>query len=134
MKRPILLMLLGIGVALLVIGVVFVVPWSGQMFNEMETIGELHHQLMRDLEASAREPLTVEEEKLLAQLLEIAAGTDIPENPNDLEKILSSEPYLTYLKVLEGESYEDFSAYIAAMPTPSIRNAARAYRSDIWSG
>ncbi len=94
MKRPIFLTLIGIGVALLVVGVVFVVPWSGQVFNEMETITELHHQLIRALEASAHEPLTAEQEKLLAQLLEIAAGTDISENPNDLERVLSSEPYL----------------------------------------
>lgn len=126
MKRPVFLTLIGIGVALLVVGIVFVVPWSGQVFNEMETITELHHQLIRDLEASAHEPLTAEQEKLLAQLLEIAAGTDISENPNDLERVLSSEPYLTSLKAVGGESYEDFSAYIAAMPTPSIRTAARA--------
>ncbi|RKU34757.1 hypothetical protein C6496_19140 [Candidatus Poribacteria bacterium] len=126
MKKPVFLILIGIGVALLVVGVVFVVPWGGKIVNEMETTGELHHQLIRDLEASAREPLTAEQEKLLAQLLEIAEGTDISENPNDLERVLSSEPYLTYLKVLEGEHYEDFSAYIAAMPTPSMRTAARS--------
>lgn len=58
MKKPVFLILIGIGVALLVVGIVFVVPWGGQVFNEMETITELHHQLIRDLEASAREPLT----------------------------------------------------------------------------
>ncbi|MDE0553750.1 MAG: hypothetical protein OXI24_06025 [Candidatus Poribacteria bacterium] len=126
MKKPVFLILIGTGIALLMVGVVFVVPWSGQMFNEMETITERHHQLMRALKASAHEPLTATQENLLAQLLEIAAGMDIRENPNDLEKILSSEPYLTYLKAVEGERYEDFSAYIAAMPTPSIRTAARA--------
>ena len=126
MKKPVFLILIGIGVALLVVGVVFVVPWSGEIFNEMETITELHHHHIRALKASAREPLTLAQEKLLAQLLEIAAGTDIRENPNDLERVLSSEPYLTYLKAVEGESYEDFSAYIAAMPTTSISTAARS--------
>lgn len=126
MKRPVFLILIGIGVALLVVGVVFVVPWFGKMFNEMEDIIAEHHQHIHALEASAREPLTAVQENLLAQLLEVAAGTDIPESPNDLEGVLSSEPYLAHLKMLDGAAYADFPAYIAAMPTASMRTVARS--------
>ena len=40
MKKPVFLILIGIGVLLLVGGVVFVVPWFGKMLDEMEQIAE----------------------------------------------------------------------------------------------
>ena len=73
---------------------------------------------------SAREPLTDEQENLLSQLLEIVAETDASQSPNDLEAVLSSEPYLTYLKVQEGADYEDFRAYVDAMPTENMKTIA----------
>lgn len=79
MKKPVFLILIGIGVALLVVGVVFVVPWFGKMFNEMEESIAQHHQHIRALEASARQPLTQAEEELLSQLLEVTDGTDTTE-------------------------------------------------------
>jgi hypothetical protein len=124
MKRPTCLILIGIGVVLLVAGVVFVVPWFSKMFNEMEQISEQHYQHIHALEESAREPLTEAQEKLLSQLLNVIEGTDTSEGPNDLEGILSSEPYLAYLKVREDEDYEDYPAYIAAMPTASMKTVA----------
>ena len=98
MKKPVFLILIGIGVLLLVGGVVFVVPWFGKMLDEMEQIAELHRQHRRALKMSAREPLTDEQEKLLSQLLEIVAETDASQNPNDLEAVLSSDPYLDISK------------------------------------
>ena len=74
MKKPVFLILIGIGVALLVVGVVFVVPWFGKMMEEMEQIADQHVQHRRALKMSAREPLTDEQEKLLSQLLEIVSG------------------------------------------------------------
>ena len=56
-----------------------------------------------------RKPLTETQEKLLRQLLQ-HTGT--------LEEILSSAPYLTYLKTEVGQAYKDFPAYVEAMPTP----------------
>ena len=126
MKKPTCLILTGIGVVLLVVVAVFVVPWFGKMFNEMEQIAEQHHQHTRALERSARQPLTAEQENLLSQLLEVIEGTDLSQNPNDLEGTLSSEPYLTYLKTQEGEDYEDFPAYVAAMPTARMSTVARS--------
>ena len=124
MKKPVFLILIGIGIALLVVGVVFVVPWFGIMMEEMEQIAEQHGQHRRALEQTAREPLTEEQEILLYQLLEITAETDISQNPNDLEGVLSSEPYLAYLKAQEAEDYEDFLTYVNAMPTANMQTVA----------
>lgn len=56
-----------------------------------------------------RKPLTETQEKLLRQLLQ-HTGT--------LKEILSSAPYLTYLKAEVGQAYKDFPAYVEATPTP----------------
>ena len=124
MKRPTCLIIIGIGVVLLVAGIVFVVPWFSNMFNEMEQIAEQHAQHIHALRGAAREPLTEAQEVLLSQLLKVIEGTDTSEGPNALEGVLSSEPYLAYLKELEGEGYADYPAYIAAMPTASMKTAA----------
>ena len=124
MKRPIFLILIGIVVLFLVVGVVFVVPWFGKLFDEMEQITEQHIQHRDTLKESASKPLTEAQEKLLSQLLEVVEEIDTFQNSNDLESVLSSTPYLAYLKALEGEDYEDFLAYVAAMPTPSMKTAA----------
>jgi hypothetical protein len=124
MKKPVFLILLGIGVALLVVGIVFVVPWFGKMLDEMEQITDQHTQHRRALKMSARQPLTDEQESLLSQLLEITGETSISQNPNDLEAVLSSEPYLTYIKAQEGEDYEHFLGYVDAMPTENMRTVA----------
>ena len=124
MKKPVFLILIGIGVVLLVVGVVFVVPWFGKMLDEMEQITEQHIQHRRALRMSAREPLNEKQQKLLSQLLEITDETQASQNPNDLEEVLSSEPYLAYLKAQEGEDYEDFLAYVDAMPTENMKTTA----------
>ena len=126
MKKPIFLILIGIGVLLLVGGIVFVVPWFSNMMEEMEEIHAQQAQHRRALEASAREPLTAEQETLLSQLLETANKTDASESPSNLEGILSSEPYLTYLKIHEGNDYTDFPAYVDAMPTENMKTVARS--------
>ena len=126
MKKPVFLILIGIGVALLVVGVVFVVPWFGKMLDEMEQITEQHMQHRRALIISARESLTEEQENLLSQLLEIVGEIGISQNPNDLEAVLSSEPYLAYIKTQEGDDYEDFLGYVNAMPTENMKTIARS--------
>ncbi len=126
MKKPVFLILTGIGVALLVVGVVFVVPWFGKMLDEMEQITEQHIQHRRALRMSAREPLNEKQQQLLSQLLEITDETQASQNPNDLEAVLSSEPYLAYLKAQEGEDYEDFLGYVNAIPTENMKATARS--------
>ena len=124
MKKPVFLILIGIGVALLVVGIVFVVPWVGKMMEEMDQITEQHMQHRRALIISAREPLTEEQENLLSQLLDITDETQASQNPNDLEVVLSSEPYLAYIKAQEADDYEDFLAYVDAMPTENMKTVA----------
>ena len=123
MKKPVFLILIGIGVALLVVGIVFVVPWFGKTMDEMEQLADKHVRQRHALRMSAREPLTEEQENLLSQLLEITQAPDAGPK-NDFESILSSEPYLTYLKAQEGEEYEDFRAYVEAMPTENMKAIA----------
>ena len=124
MKKPIFLILIGIGVLILVGGIVFVVPWFGKMMEEMDQIHAQQAQHRRELKASASEPLTEKQETLLSQLLEAAAEIDPSQSPNDLETVLSSEPYLTYVDTEEGQGYENFLAYVDAMPTESMRAIA----------
>ena len=124
MKKPIFLILIGIGVLILVGGIVFVVPWVGKMMEEMDQIHAQQAQHRRELKTSANKPLTEAQETLLAQLLEAAAETAPSQNPNDLETVLSSEPYLTYVNTEEGQGYENFLAYVDAMPTESMRAIA----------
>lgn len=124
MKKPIFLILIGIGVLLLVGGAVFVVPWFGKMMEEMEQMTEKHRQHRRALRESAREPLTEEQEKLLSKLLAAIGDPSVAHTPDGLENILSSDPYLAYLKTQEGADYEDFPAYVNAMPTENIKAAA----------
>ena len=124
MKKPIFLILIGIGVLILVGGVVFVVPWFGKMMEEMDQIHAQQAQHRRELKASASKLLTAEQEILLSQLLEAAPETDPSQSPNDLEAVLSSEPYLTYINTEDGQDYENFRAYVDAMPTESMRTLA----------
>jgi len=126
MKKPVFLILIGIGVALLVVGIVFVVPWFGKMMEEMEQLADKHAQHRRALRMSVREPLTDEQQKLLSHLLEIRDETQASQIPNDLEEVLSSAPYLTYIKTQEGADYEDFRAYVDAMPTDNMKTIARS--------
>ena len=124
MKKPIFLILIGTGVLILVGGIVFVVPWFGRIMEEMDQIHAQQEQHRRELEASAREPLTEDQEILLSQLLEATAETGTSQSPNDLEAVLSSEPYLTYLKTEEAQDYADFLAYVDAMPTDKMKTVA----------
>ena len=124
MKKPIFLILIGIGVLILVSGIVFVVPWFSRMMKEMDQIHAQQAEHRQALRVSAREPLTTDQEILLSQLLEAAGETETSQSPNDLEAVLSSEPYLTYLETQEGQDYADFSAYVDAMPTENMKTVA----------
>lgn len=124
MKKPIFLILIGIGVVLLVVGAAFVVPWFGRMVAEMEEINTLQAEYIRELRAAAREPLDAEQEKLLSQLLGVLQEMETSQSPSDLETVLSREPYLTYLTTRVGQDYVDFSAYVDAMPTENMKTVA----------
>ncbi len=121
MKKTTCLILVGIGVLLLVGVIIFAVPWFVNMFQDMGELFDKQAEYMRTLRQYANEPLTVEQERLLAQLLEIAGETSDPQSPENLETLLSTEPYLTYIKAQDGEDYAYFPAYVAAMPTENHR-------------
>ena len=124
MKKPIFLILIGIGVLLLVGGIVFVVPWFGKMMEEMDQIHAQQWEHRRALKTSASKPLTENQETLLSQLLGAAGETDTSQSPINLEGVLSSEPYLAYLKTQDGQEYPDFLAYVDAMPTEHMKTVA----------
>jgi|GEM_PF-1771823 len=63
---------------------------------------------------SAEKPLTESQEELLTQLLEEKEG---------LDTVLSSQPYLTYLEEQVNVSHKDYSAYLAAVPTTEQKSA-----------
>ncbi len=115
MKKPIVLILIGIFVVLLAGGIIFVVKWIGKITQEMKEVSAQHRIYTQKLKTFAHAPLTEDQENLLNQLLQ---AEEI-----DLEDVLSSEPYLSYLKMRDGEAYTDFSAYVAAMPTENHRTA-----------
>ena len=57
---------------------------------------------------SAKKPLTESQGELLTQLLEEKEGLDV---------VLSSQPYLAYLEEQIGAAHKDYSTYLAAVPT-----------------
>ena len=81
----------------------------GEMMHGVEDVMEDHEKRKKALEAFVKKPLTEAQQKLLRQLLKQTGA---------LDNILSSEPYLAYLKSETGKAYKDFSGYVAAMPTP----------------
>ena len=60
------------------------------------------------LTESAEKPLTERQEKLLTQLLEEKEGLDV---------VLSSQPYLAYLEEQLGTAPKDYPTYLTAVPT-----------------
>lgn len=57
---------------------------------------------------AARKPLTEDQEKLLIRLLQ---------QEKDLDAVLSSQSYLTYLEAQVGAAHKDYLTYLAAVPT-----------------
>lgn len=81
----------------------------GEITKNIEAGMAQQEKRKKALEKLVRKPLTETQEKLLRQLLQ-HTGT--------LDEILSSAPYLTYLKAEVGQAYKDFPAYVEATPTP----------------
>lgn len=81
----------------------------GDMLTDVKDAMVQHKKRKKALEELVRKPLTETQEKLLRQLLQ-HTGT--------LDEILSSAPYLAYLKTEIEKEYKDFPTYVEAMPTP----------------
>ncbi len=122
MKKPTCLVLTIIGVLLLIIGLVVVVPWFVDLFQEFGKMGERHEEHMISIRQYVNTPLNAEQEQLLSQLLvEQDVKTD-PQKPGELESILSTEPYITYLSMQDGADYSDYNSFINMMPTQNHRS------------
>ena len=99
-----------------------------QQFNRKKWIkayGQVHRQRAyhkQSLEKLAQKPLATNQQHLLTQLLN---------NNMSLEEILSSEPYLAYLRERYGQAYKDFADYVAVMPTPNQKIAIRSALKSI---
>ena len=74
------------------------------------------------LTESAEKPLTESQEELLTQLLEEKA---------DLDMLLSSQPYLTYLEEQVGVSHKDYPTYLAAVPTTEQKSETVVALKDL---
>ena len=78
----------------------------------------------QSLERLVQQPLTIDQQHLLTQLLK---------NDGSLDQVLSSESYLAYLEERYGQAYKDFVAYVAAMPTPKRETAASSALKSVLS-
>lgn len=133
MKKPTCLVLTIIGVLLLIVGLVVVVPWITDIVKEFSKVQEHHQQYMITIRQYVNAPLTEEQEQLLSQLLMEQNDISNTQNPNELESILSTEPYLTYLNTQDGQDYSEYTTFVDAMPTlhyESIVNSRLAHFFD----
>lgn len=86
----------------------------GEMLKGVEDVMVQQEKRKKTLVELVRKPLTETQEKLLRELLQ---------HTGILDEILSSAPYLAYLKTEVGKAYKDFPAYVEAMPTPKQKTA-----------
>jgi len=97
---------------------------TDKVIDSYGQVGKHQEHRKQSLEKLAQQPLTADQQQLLTQLLK---------NDRSLEQVLSSEPYLAYLKTRYGQRYKDFSAYVAAMPTPRQKTAIRSTLKSVLS-
>ena len=86
----------------------------GEVLKGVEDVMVQQEKRKKALTELVRKPLTAAQKKLLRELLQ---------HTDTLDEILSSAPYLAYLKAEVGKAYKDFSAYVEAMPTPKQKTA-----------
>ncbi len=96
----------------------------GEVVNGMKDIADKKAQSKAALEQGARAPLTDAQQKLLQTLLK---------NRGPVDEVLSTAPYLAYLKEQVGKEYPNFPAYLAAMPTPKRKTAVLFAFKDAFS-
>ncbi len=130
MKKPTCLILTIIGVLLLIVGLVFVVPWITDIVQEFGKMQEKHEDYSISIRQYADPTLTEEQEQLLSQLLMAQNDKSTPQKPDELESILSTEPYLTYLNLQDGEDYTDYTAFINMMPTQNHKSVVMSRLSQ----
>ncbi len=132
MKKPTCLILTGIGVLLLVIVLIFAVPWFMNLFEEFQQMSDKQGDYKRELRLFANKPLNSDQKLQLQRLIEIAGemsnrqDSDTQRGEN-LEMVLSSSPYLSYIDThAANQTYADYSTYLAAMPTAKHRDIVKS--------
>lgn len=132
MKKPTCLILTGIGVLLLVIVLIFAVPWFMNVSEEVQQMVEKQSAYKRELRQFANKPLINDQKLLLNRLIEIAGDTSDKQNGDSqngerLEMVLSSSPYLSFIHThAANQTYQDYPTYLAAMPTAKHRDVVKS--------
>ena len=97
---------------------------TDKVIDSYGQVGKHQEHRKQCLEKLAQQPLTADQQQLLTQLLK---------NDRSLGQVLSSKPYLAYLKTRYRQAYKDFDAYVAAMPTPRQKTAIRSTLKSVLS-
>ncbi len=127
MKKPTCLILTGIGVLLLVIVMIIAVPWFINAFEEAQQMIRKHSNYKSELRQFANKPLINDQKLLLKQLIEIAGETSNSQNGENLEMVLSSSPYLSFINAhAADQTYQDYPTYLAAMPIAKHRDVVNS--------
>ncbi len=121
MKKPIFFLLLGLGVLLLVGGIVVFVPMFKKMYAEMGEIIDKQAEYKRELRQYAYQPLTLEQDTLLSQLLTTVGENPSTQESSSLDETLSTEKYLTYINDKYNSEHTDYISYINSMPDTNHR-------------
>ena len=127
MKKPTCLILTGIGVLLLVVVLIITVPWFMNAFEEVQQMSEIESVYKSALRQYANKPVINDQKILLKQLIEIAGETSNSQNGENLERVLSSSPYLSYINThAADQTYQDYPTYLAAMPTAKHKEPVKS--------
>lgn len=96
------------------------------VFEEVQQMSDKQNDYKRELRQFANKPLTNEQKILLKRLIEIAGETSESQSGENLELVLSSSPYLSYIDTHDDETFENYSTYLAAMPTSKHRDVVKS--------
>lgn len=124
MKKPTCLVLTIIGVLFLIVGLVVVVPWLVNIIQEFTKMQEKHEDYTISIRQYANTPLNEEQQGLYEIILMEHSEIATTQKPDELEGMLSTEPYLTYLNIQDGQDYSDYTAFIDMMPTQNHKSIA----------
>ncbi|MCG9129248.1 hypothetical protein JT359_16785, partial [Candidatus Poribacteria bacterium] len=122
MKKPTCLILTIIGVLLLIVGIVFVVPWIVDIVQEFGNMQEKHEEYAISIRQYANIELTEDQRNVYSQILQEHTEISITQNPDELESMLTSESYISYLENQVGEDYSDYNTFVNVMPTQNHKS------------
>ena len=107
--------------------------FANTLVNAQGTPEEVAAEDARDASAFAKKlkKLSVQQKTRKKELIKTASAdlddtqrkllTQLLDENGDLGEVLSSQPYLTYLKAKVGAAYENYPKYLEAMPVPKLK-------------